>query len=144
MQYFNLLHLHDGITSNNFTQASVFWHLNQALMHGPQRAVKQVSPEKPPSVSLTVGCVSGAHGYKQTAYIRISLLAYCTYTLCQIKYRPQGMLSISLICTFFLYVQQPAFRKSEHIISFHDIPTFSHQKELNQILCPIYQSLQKT
>lgn len=48
MQYFNLFHLGDGITSNNFTQASTFLALESGLMRGPRRAAEQVSPENLP------------------------------------------------------------------------------------------------
>lgn len=118
MQYFKLFHLGGGITSNNFTHAWSFLALGPASCLGPQRAAAQVSPKNLPRVSLTVGCVVGVTPpderhcsvkpwEKQAAYIRISLLAYCTYTLCQIKFRLQAMLSLFLICTFFLYVHKP-------------------------------------
>lgn len=147
MQYFNLLLLGDGITSNNFTQASAFWHLSQASCVGPReqqsRCLQKTSQRFTDSRMCWWGhsyfawwtrLQSRVLGETDTAYIRISLLAYCIYTLCQIKFRPWAMLSLFLNCTFFPYRSMShAFRKSEHIIVFHDIPTCTLPKLLNLI-----------
>lgn len=115
MQYLNLLHLVDGITSNSFTQASTFWHLVQVSCTGPREQQSKCLQKTsqcfndswmcrwgPQFLCLMARLQSRALGVGDTAYIRFSLLAYCTYTLCQIKFRPQAVLSLFLICTFSL------------------------------------------
>lgn len=118
-----------------------------ALFSGPLREPEQVSPENlpvfhwqsnvwmcqvGPTVTLT-HARSQAPWETDTACIRISLLAYCAYTLCEIGLRPQAMLSLYLNCIFPLYIFKSlkhSFRKPDPIIFFHEIPTCRHPQLL--------------
>lgn len=116
----------DRRTCNCITTRCSPWWWHYIKRHGAGSWPHAWAPEwngagvyrKPPRVLVTVWCVGEARGtyslpdgrcyrlnpWEKTgsAYIRISLLDYCTYTPCQIQLKPQATLSL-----FFLFVLFP-------------------------------------
>lgn len=129
------------------------WHWSQASCRSPQPGEAGVS-RKPPRISLTVGCVVGAHGsfarwtrlwgrilwVTDAANIRISLLAYCRCTLCHTK--PTKTCHFFWFALFFPVRQRAQWMHSE------DLSTWSPLWQLlpyllkpaqNQNECGIFQ-----
>lgn len=139
------LHLGDGVTSTLLWPVPFgLWFRSPAL--GPREQHSKCLQKTSQCFSDSRMCRWGPQllllmdegaertlGETDTACIRFSLLAHCAYRLCQIKFRPQAMLSLFLICTF-----SPLSPEAWRMHSFNDIPTYSHLKSLNQILSLTY------
>ena len=129
MQYFNLLHLGDGTTSNTFTQASTFWHLSPASCVGPReqrsRCLLKTSQCFPDSRMCPRGpqllCLMEPSPGRNRHCVHQDLITGFTAHIHGVTWR----LGPRLCCHLFWFVLfsymskkdlMHAFRKSEHII----------------------------
>lgn len=131
MQYFNLLHLGNGIITS--LRPALFWALGSGLMRGPRGAAEQVSPANLPMFhwqsDVSMGPTVTSDGWdwrnpleKQTLHTsgpHYWLSAYI-YTL---SYKGPGLF---LICTCFSVCQRAHCTQSENLSTLSPFVTFQH------------------